>query len=81
MANGYAELNDPLEQKKRFEAQKKLLEKGDHEAMMTDDEYVEMLEHAMPPVSSFGWGERLFGLLAGKPLRETQLFPLMRPKK
>ena len=81
VANGYSELNDPIDQKQRFEVQKKLLEKGDTEAMMHDEEYVEMLEHGMPPVTSFGWGERLFTLLIGKPLRETQMFPLMRPKK
>ncbi|MEK7646491.1 MAG: amino acid--tRNA ligase-related protein [Patescibacteria group bacterium] len=80
MANGYAELNDPIEQRERFEQQRKLIDKGDKEAMMPDYEYVEMLEHAMPPVCSFGWGERLFAALAGRPLRETQMFPLMRPK-
>ena len=80
MTNGYAELNDPIEQKARFEVQQKLLEKGDTEAMMPDDEFVEMLEHAMPPVFSSAYGERLFAFLAGKTLRETQMFPLMKPK-
>ena len=49
--------------------------------MMPDDEFVEMLEHAMPPAFGFGMGDRFFSTLAGKPLRETQMFPLMRPKK
>jgi len=80
MTNGFAELNDPIEQHQRFDVQKKLIEKGDTEAMMPDEEFVEMLEHAMPPAFGFGMGDRLFATLAGKPLRETQMFPLMRPK-
>lgn len=80
MSNAFAELNDPIDQRARFEVQKKLLERGDHEAMMADLEFVEMLEHAMPPAFGFGMGERLFATLADKPLRETQMFPLMRPK-
>lgn len=48
--------------------------------MMADMEYVEMLEHGMPPTFGFGFGERLFAILMDKPIRETQLFPLMRPK-
>lgn len=80
MTNGFAELNDPIDQHERFDVQKKLIEKGDTEAMMPDEEFVEMLEHAMPPAFGFGMGDRLFATLAGKPLRETQMFPLMRPK-
>ncbi|MFA6006876.1 MAG: lysine--tRNA ligase [Candidatus Paceibacterota bacterium] len=76
---GYSELNDPLDQRKRFEEQNKLLEAGDEEAMMPDWEFVEMLEHGMPPTCGFGFGERLFSFLADKPIRETQMFPLMRP--
>ena len=60
--------------------QKKLLDSGDKEAMMPDWEFVEMLEHGMPPTCGFGFGERLFAILANKPARETQMFPLMRPK-
>ncbi len=81
IGRGYSELNDPIDQKARFDAQKKLLEGGDTEAMMSDDEFVEMLEHGMPPTCGFGFGERLFAVLAGKPLRELQMFPLMKPKK
>lgn len=80
VGNGYSELNDPIDQKERFEAQQKLIDKGDAEAMMQDDEFVEMLEYGMPPTCGFGFGERLFSILADKPLRETQLFPLMKPK-
>lgn len=80
VGNGYSELNDPLEQKARFDLQQTLIEKGDEEAMMPDFEFVEMLEHGMPPACGFGFGERLFAILEDKPIRETQLFPLMRPK-
>ncbi len=80
VGNGYSELNNPIEQRERFEAQQELLARGDEEAMMADWEFVEMLEHGMPPACGFGFGERLFAILEDKPLRETQLFPLMRPK-
>jgi lysyl-tRNA synthetase class 2 len=80
VGNGYSELNDPADQRKRFEEQRKLLEAGDEEAMMPDWEFVEMLEYGMPPTCGFGFGERLFAFLAGETLRETQLFPLMKPK-
>lgn len=78
--NGFSELNDPLDQRERFEVQKKLIEAGDEEAMMPDFEFVEMLEHGMPPAFGFAYGERLFAFLMDKPIRETELFPLMRPK-
>jgi lysyl-tRNA synthetase class 2 len=80
VGKGYSELNDPIDQRERFEVQKALLEGGDDEAMMSDWEFVEMLEYGMPPTCGFGFGERLFCTLAGKTIRETQLFPLMRPK-
>ncbi len=80
VGNGYSELNDPINQAERFEAQQKLIEKGDKEAMMPDTEFVEMLEYGMPPTCGFGFGEMLFAFLADKPIRETQMFPLMRPK-
>jgi len=79
--NSFSELNDSLDQRQRFELQQELIERGDDEAMMADWEYVEMLEHGMPPAfGSAPVGERLFAVLAGKTIRETQLFPLMRPK-
>ncbi len=80
MGNGYSELNDPIDQRQRFEFQQKLLDTGDTEAMMSDYEFVEMLEYGMPPTCGFGFGERVFAVLADKPLRELQTFPLMRPK-
>lgn len=79
--NGFSELNDPVDQRERFEVQKRLLEAGDKEAMMSDLEFVEMLEHGMPPAFGFAYGDRLFSFLANKPLRELQTFPLMRPLK
>lgn len=81
VGRGYSELNDPIDQRERFEVQQRLLDAGDDEAMMPDWEFVEMLEYGMPPTCGFGFGERLFAFLAGQTLRETQLFPLMRPKE
>ena len=80
VGNGYSELNDPLDQRKRFEEQQKLIEGGDEEAMMAEWDFVEMLEYGMPPTCGFGFGERLFAILIDKPLRETQIFPLMKPE-
>lgn len=80
VGRGYSELNDPIDQRKRFEVQKELLANGDEEAMMPDWEFVDMLEHGMPPTCGFGFGERLFAFLTDKPVRETQLFPLTKPK-
>lgn len=80
LGRAHAELNDPVDQAQRFSKQKELIESGDEEAMMSDDEYVEMLEYGMPPTFGFGFGERLFAFLVDRPLRELQTFPLMRPK-
>ncbi len=81
VGRGYSELNDPIDQKERFEIQQKLIDEGDEEAMMPDFEFIEMLEYGMPPTCGYGFGERLFAVLAGKPLRELQTFPLMKPKE
>ena len=81
LGNGFSELNDPVDQRKRFLIQQELLKSGDKEAMMADWDFVEMLEHGMPPTCGFGFGESLFAVLSGRPIRETQIFPLMRPKK
>ena len=81
IGKGYSELNDPLDQRKRFEVQQELLAAGDEEAMMADWDFVEMLEHGMPPTCGFGFGERLFAFLSDKPIREVQIFPLVRPKE
>lgn len=81
LGNGYSELNDPVDQAERFAAQQELREKGDTEAQMFDHDFVTALEHGMPPVTGFGVSERLFSFLADKPIRETVLFPLLRPEK
>ena len=81
VTNGFSELNDPVDQRARFQEQQKLIDRGDEEAMMPDIEFVEMLEHAMPPAFGNGFGERLFAILAGVPVRDAQTFPLVRPKK
>ena len=81
IGRAHAELNDPIDQAKRFEIQNKLITEGDEEAMMPDTEFVEMLEHGMPPVFGFGFGERFFSFLLDKPIRETQMFPLMKPQE
>lgn len=80
IGRAHVELNDPIDQAARFEEQGKLIERGDEEAMMPDMEFVEMMEYGMPPTFGFGFGERLFSFFVDKPIRETQLFPLMRPK-
>ncbi|MFW6283481.1 MAG: lysine--tRNA ligase [Minisyncoccales bacterium] len=80
IGNGYSELNDPIDQRQRFEAQQAMRDSGDDEAQMADYEFVEMLEHGMPPVCGFGFGERLFSVLMEKPIRECQTFPLMKPE-
>lgn len=80
VGNGFSELNDPLDQAKRFEVQQELIKGGDKEAMMPDWEFVEMLGYGMPPTCGFGFGEMLFAFLADKPIREIQFFPLMKPK-
>lgn len=80
LGNGYSELNDPQDQGARFEEQSSLREAGDLEAQMHDRDFVEALEHAMPPTCGFGLSERLFSFLMNKPIRECVMFPLLRPK-
>jgi lysyl-tRNA synthetase class 2 len=81
MGNGFSEQNNPMQQQESFEVQQRLIEGGDEEAMMPDFEFVEMLEYGMPPTFGWGFGERMFSTLAGIPIREAQLFPLVKPKK
>ncbi len=81
LGNGYSELNDPIDQDSRFSEQAKLREAGDTEAQMHDQEFVEALEHGMPPTSGFGLSERLFSFLMDVPIKEAVLFPLLRPKQ
>lgn len=80
VGKGYSELNDPIDQANRFQAQQDMRDAGDEEAQMYDHDFVEALEHGMPPTCGFGVSERLFAFLADKPVREAQIFPLMRPK-
>lgn len=81
LGKGFSELNDPLDQKKRFEEQAKLKAEGDKEAMFHDDDFVRALEYGLPPTAGFGMSERVFAVLVDKPVREAVFFPLMRPKK
>lgn len=68
-----------MDQRKRFQEQQDLRDGGDVEAQMADWEYIEALEHGMPPTAGFGVSERLFCFLEDKPIREAQYFPLMKP--
>lgn len=78
LGNGFAELNDPIDQRKRFDEQTKLRQAGDEEAQMIDEDFVEALEYGMPPAVGFGLSERLFAFIMDKPVRETTLFPMMK---
>lgn len=80
LCNGFSELNDPLDQEERFKKQAILREAGDEEAQMHDHDFVEALKHGMPPTTGLGISERLFAFLMDKPVRECQIFPLMKPK-
>lgn len=81
LGKGFSELNDPEDQRSRFEEQMKLRAAGDVEAQRLDEDFVEALEYGMPPAGGFGVSERLFAVLMDRPVRETVFFPLMRPKK
>ena len=83
LANAYSELNDPIDQRERFQDQLKLSEKGDDEAMFIDHDFLRALEYGMPPTSGMGIGmDRLAMYLTGQnSIQEVLLFPQMRPEK
>ena len=83
VANAYSELNDPIDQRERFEEQLKLQERGDDEAMFIDQDFLRSLEYGMPPTSGLGIGmDRLIMYLTNNPsIQEVLFFPQMRPEK
>ncbi len=81
LGKGFGELNDPIDQRKRFEDQMKLRDAGDSEAQMLDEDYMEAMEYGMPPAAGFGVSERLFAVLADRSIRETVIFPPMKAKE
>lgn len=81
VGKGFSELNDPLDQRARFEEQQKMRDAGDDEAQRLDEDYVKAMEYGMPPAFGFGVSERLFAFLENRPAHETQIFPLLRPKQ
>jgi lysyl-tRNA synthetase class 2 len=80
LGNGFAELNDPIDQRARFEKQMKLREEGDPEAQMLDEDFLQALEYGMPPACGFGMSERLFAILMNRSVRETVIFPPTRER-
>ena len=83
LGNGFSELNDPADQRARFQEQEKLRERGDDEAQRIDEDFIQNLEYGMPPTAGFGIGfDRLMLLLTdNRNLRDVILFPTLRPKK
>jgi lysyl-tRNA synthetase class 2 len=83
IANAYSELNDPIDQRERFEEQLKLAERGDDEAMAMDEDFLRSLEYGMPPTSGIGIGiDRLTMLMTNQvSIQEVLFFPQMRPEK
>ena len=83
LANAYSELNDPIDQRERFQEQLRLSEKGDDEAMFIDQDFLRALEYGMPPTAGIGIGmDRLAMLMTNQStIQEVLLFPQMRPEK
>ncbi|HMP92507.1 MAG TPA: lysine--tRNA ligase [Phnomibacter sp.] len=83
LANAYSELNDPIDQRERFEEQVKLMERGDDEAMFIDYDFLRALEYGMPPTSGIGIGiDRLCMFMTNQPsIQDVLFFPMMRPEK
>ena len=83
IANAFCEINDPVDQRQRFEAQMKLREHGDEEAMVIDEDYIRALSYGMPPTAGEGVGiDRLVMVLTNsRSIRDVILFPHMRPEK
>jgi lysyl-tRNA synthetase, class II len=82
IANAYTELNDPIDQRERFEEQVKLMERGDDEAMFIDHDFLRAMEYGMPPMSGIGFGiDRLAMLFTNQAsIQEVLFFPQMRPE-
>jgi lysyl-tRNA synthetase class 2 len=83
IANAYSELNDPIDQRERFEEQVKLMERGDDEAMFIDHDFLRALEYGMPPTAGIGIGiDRLAMLMTNNvSIQDVLFFPQMRPEK
>ena len=83
VANAYSELNDPIDQRERFDEQLQLAERGDEEAMAMDEDFVRALEYGMPPTAGIGLGiDRLAMLFTGQTsIQEVLFFPQMKPEK